>query len=370
MILRVNILKLCECKALRSLQPQPRNQIRGELHFLARVQQLSVHPRSLANLVMASLNVLNASLPTTLSNKMSTITDLVYAVLNPSPVGLIVAILLAISIPIFLHSVVFKASGLTTLPSILLIGPSGSGKTSLLTLVILICQTILNDANTSQFERGTSAATHTSQTPIVVECDLPVGTVAGSDKYRSANDPTNNTHKKFLLIDTPGHGKLRHHALSNITNPQNLKGIVFVVDAASLAAGDEGLRQTSDYLHDTLLLLQKRMSNSAKKMKELPILIAANKMDLFTALPAPLVKTTLEAEITKIRSSRSKGLLDSGIGMGDGDDEKDDWLGEMGSRDFKFKQMEEFEVSVEVAGGNVTGDPTVEKWWKWISERL
>jgi signal recognition particle receptor subunit beta len=200
-----------------------------------------------------------------------------------------------------------------------------------------------------------------------------VGNVAGSDKYRSVNDPANNTHKKFLLIDTPGHGKLRHHALSNITNPQNLKGLIFVVDAAALSSGDEGLRQTADYLHDTLLLLQKRMSNakSAKKLKEIPVMIAANKMDLFTALPAPLVKSTLEAEITKVRASRSKGLLDSGIGMGDGDDEKDDWLGEMGSTDFKFSQMEEFDVLIEVAGGNVTGgDPTVEKWWKWIGDRL
>lgn len=112
-------------------------------------------------------------------------------------------------------------------------------------------------------------------------------------------------------------------------------------------------------------------SKAAKKLKELPVMIAANKMDLFTALPAPLVKSTLEAEITKVRTSRSKGLLDSGISMGDGDDEKDDWLGEMGSTDFKFSQMEEFEVLVEVAGGNVTGgEPTVEKWWKWIAERL
>lgn len=68
---------------------------------------------------------------------MSTVSDWAHALLNPSPIGLIVAILLAISIPIFLHSIVFKASGLATLPSILLIGPSGSGKTSLLTLVSL-----------------------------------------------------------------------------------------------------------------------------------------------------------------------------------------------------------------------------------------
>jgi len=181
-------------------------------------------------------------------------------------------------------------------------------------------------------------------------------------------------HKKFLLIDTPGHGKLRHHALENIANPQNLKGIIFLVDAATLSAGDEGLRQTADYLHDVLLLLQKRVTGSkaAKALKEIPVLIAANKMDLFTALPAALVKSTLESEITKVRTSRSKGLLDSGIGMGDAEDEKDDWLGEMGSTEFKFSQMDEFDVSVEVSGGNVVGGetPTVDKWWKWISARL
>lgn len=59
-----------------------------------------------------------------------------YALLTPSPLGLIIAILLAISIPILLHSFVFRTSGLVTLPSIILIGPSGSGKTSLLTLVL------------------------------------------------------------------------------------------------------------------------------------------------------------------------------------------------------------------------------------------
>jgi signal recognition particle receptor subunit beta len=205
---------------------------------------------------------------------------------------------------------------------------------------------------------------------------LPVGTTTGSDKYRSEHDPTSQTVKKLLLIDTPGHGKLRHHAVENITNPQNLRGIIFLVDSASLSAADEGLRQTADYLHDILLLLQKRTTKSrGKKIQgELPVLIAANKLDLFTALPAALVKSTLESEITRVRTSRSKGLLDSGIGMGDAadDDDQDDWLGEMGSTDFKFAQMEEFDVAVEVIGGNVVGGdgPSVDKWWKWISHRL
>jgi len=280
--------------------------------------------------------------------------------LSPSPVGLVIAILLVLTIPLFLHTYVFRTSGLTTLPSILLLGSSGSGKTSLLTL----------------FERGQNATTHTSQTPLAVECSLPVGTTAASSKYRSVNDPSNQTHKKFLLIDTPGHGKLRYHALDNLTNPQNLKGIIFLVDAASLSAGDEGLRQTSEYLHDILLLLQKRMtgSRSSKAPKEIPVLIAANKMDLFTALPTALVKNTLETEVAKVRKSKSKGLLDSGIGMGDAAEleEKDDWLGEMGSSDFKFGQLDEFNISVEVAGGNVLGGEgaEVKKWWTWVGERL
>ncbi|CAG8974695.1 hypothetical protein HYALB_00006431 [Hymenoscyphus albidus] len=289
---------------------------------------------------------------------MSTLTEWLQALMSPSPTALAIALLLALTIPIFLHSFVFRASGLTTLPSILLIGPSGSGKTSLLTL----------------FERRTQPAqTHTSQSPISVECDLPVGTTANSDKYRSVNDPTNLVHKRFLLIDTPGHGKLRHHALDTLTNPQNLRGIIFLVDSATLSASDEGLRQTADYLHDVLLTLQKRTESSskaAKNLKEIPLLIAANKMDLFTALPAALVKSSLEAEISKVRVSRSKGLLDSGIGMED--EEKDEWLGEVGSKEFKFTQMEEFDVLIEVVGGNVSGGegPVTEKWWKWISERL
>lgn len=219
-------------------------------------------------------------------------------------------------------------------------------------------------------------ATHTSQVPLAVECSLPVGTIAASSQYRSVNDPSSQLYKKFLLIDTPGHGKLRYHALDNLTNPHNLKGIIFLVDAAGLANGNEALQSTSEYLHDTLLLLQKRMTDArvSKALREMPVLIAANKTDLFTALPAALVKSTLEAEIGRIRVSRSKGLLDSGIGMGDAAEaeEKDDWVGAVGSGEFKFSQMDDFGISVEVIGGSVLGvdGPRDKKWWSWVGERL
>ena len=95
-----------------------------------------------------------------------------------------------------------------------------------------------------------------------------------------------------------------------------------MVDAADLSSsssvdGTDSLRLTAEYLHDILLLLQTRSSKlGAKDGKGLPLLLAANKLDLFTALPAALVKSALEKEITKVRDSRSKGLLDSGGGYG------------------------------------------------------
>ena len=152
-----------------------------------------------------------------------------------------------------------------------------------------------------------------------------------------------------------------------------------MVDAADISTsssgtGNEALRQAAEYLHDLLLLLQKRANTkSPRGPTELPVLVAANKLDLFTALPAPLVKAALESEITNLRSLRTKGLLDSGIGMNDLDigDEKE-WLGDGGEGKFDFTQMDEVNVSVTVVGGNVLGadGPDVKQWWDWIGNNL
>ena len=152
-----------------------------------------------------------------------------------------------------------------------------------------------------------------------------------------------------------------------------------MVDAADLSSGsasnsaNEALRQTAEYLHDVLLLLQKRVigTTAAKGPLNLPILVAANKLDLFTALPAPLVKNALEKEISNVRTSKTKGLLDSGVGMNDMQDERD-WLGDGGNEQFTFSQMDEVNVSVQVLGGNVTGTdgPDVKQWWDWIGSNL
>jgi signal recognition particle receptor subunit beta len=150
-----------------------------------------------------------------------------------------------------------------------------------------------------------------------------------------------------------------------------------VVDSAAVSSA-AGLTEAAEYLHEVLLLLQKKHTQGkTSKTQAMPVLLAANKQDVFTSLPVGLVRAKLEDEITKVRLTRSKGLMDSGVGMEDdvgGVDEEQNWLGEFGSVKFKFAQMEEHGVEVKVAGGNVKGDGDdagkVGEWWAWVGDNL
>lgn len=300
--------------------------------------------------------------------------------LGPSGWAILLVTFFVIALPLSLHVYWFYSASSKVLPSFLLIGPSGSGKTSLLTLVSSSYVDQDNwPTNTSQFETGKPSPTHISQAPLSVECSLPVTIAAASNQYRSVNDPGAKFHRNFLLVDTPGHGKLRHFALESIVNPQHLRGIIFLVDAASMGSssgekGSNSLAETADYLHDVLLALQKRASGGkvSKGQSCMPVLIAANKLDLFTALPTKLVKNSLESELTKLRGTKSKGLLDSGIGIDD-DLEDREILGGAGESKFDFTLMGEYNVPIEVAGGSVLsadGTADVQEWWDWIGRHL
>ncbi|KAF2259889.1 hypothetical protein CC78DRAFT_547985 [Lojkania enalia] len=282
------------------------------------------------------------------------------AAFAPNVSTIILTLLVALLLPIALHQFIYRVQSPTALPTFLLIGPSGAGKTAFLTLT----------------ERNSAAQTHTSTAPLTIQALLPEGFVPSSSHYRSAGDPAYERARRFLLLDTPGHGKLRHFATARLVNPSNVRGIIFFIDAASVAE-DTGLNEAAEYLHDVLLALQKRYTGAktSKGPKEIPVLIAANKLDLFTALPPHLVKISLEKAVSEVRKSRAKGLKDSGVAMGaeeDMVDEERNWLGEGGEGSFEFRQMEEVGTSVVVKGGNVLGgDGTdVKNWWDWISEQL
>lgn len=295
---------------------------------------------------------------------MDALKHFVELIMTPSAPVFIIGGLIVLLVPILMHLWVTKSTTYTVLPSVLLTGPSGAGKTSLHTLLE---------------RRGTPSETHTSQTWSAVELAVSEGDGPASS-FRDDLDAGGATASKFLLVDTPGHGKLRHYAHGRLTlegtQSTRLKAVVFVVDAAALAEPDV-LADTASYLYDVLLALQRRIGNTrtSKAPYAIPLLVAANKADLFTALPAKLVRTSLEKELGRIRRTRSKGLLDSGADAGGdlspGADDADDWLGEYGSAEFKFDQMREFDTEVDVISGNITGDgPGVDAWWTWIGSRI
>ncbi|KAK3504400.1 signal recognition particle receptor beta subunit-domain-containing protein [Neurospora crassa] len=331
-----------------------------------------------------------SSTPSSTSNIKELIKDLLIASLQPNKTVIITGLLIVLLFPIFLHQVLHgnesgsSSSKNSSLPSILLAGPSGAGKTALLTLFE---KRAGRSTSTPTDEKTEPAKTHTSQTPVSIKLNAaaPFSSSSSSVSSPSENQPKRN----FLLIDTPGHPKLRSTALSHLlpldpktgrplppSKSQPIKGVIFLLDASTLSPSspDSSLSQAATYLYDLLLSLQHRYSRYTKGSKHppsIPVLIAANKLDLFTALPATLVKKELEAELGRIRVSRSKGLLDSGVKEEDvtaGEKEEgDDWLGEYGSERFEFRQMVEFDIEVEVMGGSVLGGeeegPGCEGWW-------
>ncbi|GAB0134300.1 hypothetical protein EsDP_00002678 [Epichloe bromicola] len=285
---------------------------------------------------------------------MATAAQIAEKLLTPSIPVLLIGLLVILGAPLLLHIVLSSSSTYTTAPTIILLGHDNAGKTSLLTLL----------------ERGTKPAeTHTSQASQSVE--LSATTDAKSKGSFRNHDDSTGTYTKFLLVDTPGHGKLRGVAMGKLSRAERLRGVVFMVDAAALGEQDT-LAPTAAYLYDVLLCLQRRASDKAKAKTVVPVLIAANKMDLFTALPASLVKSRLENELGRIRSSRSKGLLDSGVGVDDiGSEEQDSCLGEYASDKFSFQQMMEFGIDVEVIPGSVTTEAAdVDRWWWWMANRV
>lgn len=285
---------------------------------------------------------------------MATVQEALTFLMTPSPAVIAIGLLILLGAPVLLHIILSSSTSYIVPPTVMLMGPGNAGKTALLTL----------------FERGTTpSGTHTSQSSQSVE--LNASTDSDSCKsFRNHEDAT-GTHTKFILIDTPGHGKLRNVAMGKITRAERLTAVVFMVDAAALGEQDT-LAPTAAYLYDLLLFLQKKANSKGKDKASVPVLVAANKMDLFTALPASKIKTYLETEITRIRSSRSKGLLDSGVGIDDiGSEEQDGWLGEYGSEKFSFQQLQEFDIDVEVIGGSVMAEQSdVDKWWWWIAQRV
>ena len=133
-------------------------------------------------------------------------------------------------------------------------------------------------------------------------------------------------------------------------------------------------RDTAAYLHDALFALQRRTTGKGpiKGKPAIPVLIAANKQDLFTSLPAGAVSQRLQAEVERVKVSRTKGL--STVGQDTDADAEEEVLGGGGEDKFTFKLLEdEYDIKVDVIGGAVKGEEAgkgVRRWEEWIGSCL
>jgi signal recognition particle receptor subunit beta len=124
-------------------------------------------------------------------------------------------------------------------------------------------------------------------------------------------------------------------------------------------------------LHDALLALQRRKTGKggSKAKGEIRVLVAANKQDLFTALPQGAVRERLEVEIERLRASRRRGLVTVGEEEG-AEVDGEDVLGGDGEEKFSFGILQqEYGIEVDVLGGAVKGEEAgkgVRRWEEWV----
>lgn len=322
------------------------------------------------------------------------------------PSTIVLAFIVTISLPVLLHLYFYtqgarsgsSGGGGDGIPTFLLLGPSGSGKTAFVTL--LQRRMIAMGAEGAEEEKvngvtngnghghGSASAsaspTRLSQVSTTIDMQLPPGTPLGSNKYRSENDYEVASSKEnstpYKIVDTPGHGKLRgEQALSRITKQDaSLRGVMFMLDSAAIDGSTDGgemAKDTVGYLHDVLLSLQRR-PKIVKKVKgeDVRVLVACNKQDLFTSLPASAIRERLQSELERVRTSKKRGV--SAVDAREDQEENEDEtvLGGGGEGKFSFKMLEEeFGVSVDVVGGDVKGDEDgkgVRKWEEWIGSCL
>ncbi|KAG2178105.1 hypothetical protein INT43_003358 [Umbelopsis isabellina] len=206
---------------------------------------------------------------------------------------------------------VFAAIGLTFIfqkkasnSTYLVLGPTDAGKTALFTRL--------------RYNKRTPTITSMKENEAILEL--------------VNDDGTPITKKPIQLIDVPGHERLRFRYTDFLPIT---RGVIFVVDSTTIG---RSARSTAEYLYDVL-------ANQHTSKSNIPILVACNKTDLFTALPTSKIQTLLEAEINRLRATKSAAVEQqesSGETMSE-------YLGYEG-QDFKFEHLEN---DVTLAGCSV-----------------
>ncbi len=107
----------------------------------------------------------------------------------------------------------------------------------------------------------------------------------------TSTTPNVSENSKYVLVDTPGHPKLRY-----IANNLHGAAYVFVLDTAA-SGTSHSVRPEAEYLYELL--------GSRSKV---PVLVACNKAELFSSIPVPRLKNMLQEEMQLLRKSQAASI--------------------------------------------------------------
>ncbi|KAI8982243.1 signal recognition particle receptor, beta subunit [Mycotypha africana] len=123
----------------------------------------------------------------------------------------------------------------------------------------------------------------------------------------------------------PGHDRVRYRYLDFLPVT---RCIIYVIDSTTV---NRQIRPVAEYLYDIL-------AKPKVQKQRIPILIACNKSDMITALPVEKIKTLLEAEMNRLRATRTARVEQQQADVDD-EEEQEAYLGYEGEN-FKFDHVD------------------------------
>jgi len=107
-------------------------------------------------------------------------------------------------------------------------------------------------------------------------------------------EPHQASYRQLVLVDIPGHPKLRHHA---VAFAHRTRAVIFAVDAVTA-----DLREACEYLYDVL------KSSLFQQQKVKKLLLLFTKYDLPGAGSISRLRKAVEAELDQIRKTRGTAV--------------------------------------------------------------
>ncbi|KAJ3281474.1 hypothetical protein HK104_011454 [Borealophlyctis nickersoniae] len=145
--------------------------------------------------------------------------------------------------------------------------------------------------------------------------------VENEGRFPLSSDDEDSRGPMVHVVDLPGHEKLRFRFADFMPVT---RGIAFVIDSTTVA---RNVRDVAEYLYDVLV-------NPHVQKLEIPILVVCNKKDMLLALNEEKIRSLLEAEIDRLRTTRAAAVES----QDDDRNRADEFLG-YENETFKFEHL-------------------------------